>query len=659
MPNFKVELYGDVGFTADGSNILDFLTREARDAYFDNLPHTTRTGTSVNKDFLDTGSIKLEVSDADTVKYANASYMRVTSERFVQSTAEPSHEVTYLFIASYEVVSSAENTTVIRYTVVNDNWMNYQFDIKLRPCSVERMHVDRWSADSKDIVRTPCMDLLEGYYQSSSDTPIRNLTEEQSVDDMSLMCVVYTTGYSEKNAEPYKIICMPVYNNNLEAVKGKTRVGGSPQSYFSLKDALDGTLANDIGIAPSSIISVYVQPLSSYRIFEWLTLEGETPTYGISFKGALYPSTLSGRVAYEYPLETEFTSPGYSIILDSPSTPSDGAMSDMKYEPAMYRSPVRQYKIRYGYVQFPLPQNLCDALRRDDIKLFTYSPISLDGSGSILYFGDNLSKALANGWAFELPTLDGNIINDQWLEYLYTSRGADRAMMWTNIATLGLSDLGSTYVSGSIGYRSNMTQAQARNLEMQTQLEQKNYYDMRSKLSEARFADLNIRELTSKENLATTMAKQSMMASGIGGIAAAGANAIGSYSAQENRESAIKNQPAIVSNGGNVMGLFEGNMLGASVVESKVEPTIENRYFELFSKFGYYVGAVTQPNLRTRKFFNYLKTNGAIVTGNAPQTVLLNIASMFDAGTTIWHMDKCTKDTLYDYTYENIERSLI
>lgn len=657
MPNFKVELYGDVGFTADGSNILDFLTREARDAYFDDLPHTTRTGTSVNKDFLDTGSIKLEVSDADTVKYANASYMRVTSERFVQSTAEPSHEVTYLFIASYEVVSSAENTTVIRYTVVNDNWMNYQFDIKLRPCSVERMHVDRWNASSGvSIVRMPCIDLLEGYYNVIDKKAITNKGIIDK-EDMGLVCVVYTTGYNERNPSPYNIIVAPIYNQKMEAVKCYAG------EFITLMDIIDGTLANDLEIAPSALISVYVQPLPSYDIIMRLGTNYYSVNFGL---GDSTPKQIGNKYAYYFPLAySKFTQTSTGMFsINGAVKPSDGSYNSSSYEPAMYRNPVRQYRLRYGNVQYPLPQNLVDTLDVNAIlplqEIGVSMPITMDGSGQYLYFGDSLEEAIAKGWAYEVPALDGNIINDQWLEYLYTSRGADRAMMWTNIATLGLSDLGSTYVSGSIGYRSNMTQAKARQFEYQTQ-ENMLYHlaSTRPNSIQAYNSKLLMTELDRKAELATGMATASMRAAAMSGIASAGANAIASYSAQENKESAIKNQPAQVSNIGNLMTLTQSNQLGCELITTEVDSPVKERYFELFSKFGYYVGAVTQPNLRTRKFFNYLKTNGAIVTGNAPQTVLLNIASMFDAGTTIWHMDKCTKDTLYDYTYENIERSLI
>lgn len=670
MPQYRVELYGDVGFTADGSNILDFLTREARDAYFDNLPHTTHTGTSVNKDFLDTGSIKLEISNTDTIKYANASYMRVASSRFVQSAAEPSQEVTYLFIAAYEVVSSTENTTVIRYTVVNDNWMNYQFNVKLRPCSVERMHVDRWDSSDDSKIIMPCIDLIDGYFTSVENTDIYNGKNNGDYPDAGILVVIYTKNYnSTTDSIPYKVLCSPFYNNSTEPVHFKlNNVSGVQEGDFiGIQDAIDGSLAADLGIPPSSIISVYVQPYPSYAVRIVLPVTSP-PNYEIDF-GYVQPVRKIGKkyaYTFDFNGDIEFTSNlGKYFKLKKPNKPIDGAIANESYEPAMYRSPVRQYKIRYGHMQYTLPQNACDYVMRNQnsgYPLKTYCPITLDGTGSYIYIGEDLPTAISKGWAFELPVIDGNIINDQWLEYFYTSRGADRAMMWTNIATLGLSDLGSTYVSGSIGYRSNMTQARAREFEMDTVRAAMNSTTGNGFVMygpQDRYNAAKLTELSNKADLATGMAKGSMTASAFGGITAAAANAIGSYSGQVNKESAIKNQPAQVTNVGGLMGLAQGKMIRGSLIEMKVDNVTEKRYFELFSKFGYYIGAVTQPNIRTRKFFNYLKTNGAIVTGNAPQTVLLNIASMFDAGTTIWHMDKCTKDTLYDYTYENIERTLI
>lgn len=56
-----------------------------------------------------------------------------------------------------------------------------------------------------------------------------------------------------------------------------------------------------------------------------------------------------------------------------------------------------------------------------------------------------------------------------------------------------------------------------------------------------------------------------------------------------------------------------------------------------FYKYGYKVNETKQIEINTRNKFNYIKTVGANIYGDVPQTYMEAIKTMFDSGVTFWH----------------------
>lgn len=79
---------------------------------------------------------------------------------------------------------------------------------------------------------------------------------------------------------------------------------------------------------------------------------------------------------------------------------------------------------------------------------------------------------------------------------------------------------------------------------------------------------------------------------------------------------------------------------------------------EIFNMTGYKVNRVEVPNTRSRTRFNYIQTMGANIEGSFNQADLLAIKEIYNKGITIWHYNK-TDFNMLDYSYENIERSLL
>lgn len=81
---------------------------------------------------------------------------------------------------------------------------------------------------------------------------------------------------------------------------------------------------------------------------------------------------------------------------------------------------------------------------------------------------------------------------------------------------------------------------------------------------------------------------------------------------------------------------------------------------EIFNMTGYKVNRVEVPNTRSRTRFNYIQTMGANIVGSFNQADLLAIKEIYNKGITIWHFEGFDEPfNMLDYSYENIERSLL
>ena len=61
------------------------------------------------------------------------------------------------------------------------------------------------------------------------------------------------------------------------------------------------------------------------------------------------------------------------------------------------------------------------------------------------------------------------------------------------------------------------------------------------------------------------------------------------------------------------------------------------RLDDFLSTYGYAINKVEQPNLHSRQYWNFIQTQGAVITGNMPASSKDAIARIFDGGITFWH----------------------
>lgn len=148
------------------------------------------------------------------------------------------------------------------------------------------------------------------------------------------------------------------------------------------------------------------------------------------------------------------------------------------------------------------------------------------------------------------------------------------------------------------------------------------------------------------------------------GLAVAGGQALsfaGQIAGEMLKREDIKNQPdEIKPNSMDTIlnHLIENTTISCTIVE--LEISIQNAIFNYFYHYGYKCNDFKKPNVRSRYYFNYIKTIGANIKSNIDADYKAEIASIFDKGITIWHYrDATTFKGVNNFEYENAEITLI
>lgn len=137
----------------------------------------------------------------------------------------------------------------------------------------------------------------------------------------------------------------------------------------------------------------------------------------------------------------------------------------------------------------------------------------------------------------------------------------------------------------------------------------------------------------------TALGGLAMMTTGAGAVAGAGAvvsgglgiaNTLGQVYQQSFTPASAKGNV----NGGDINTAYKMNTFYFHKMSIKKEyAKIIDNYFEMY---GYKVNTVKTPSLNSRPHWNYIKTIGVNLDGQAPQEDLKRIRQMFDDGVTFW-----------------------
>lgn len=117
--------------------------------------------------------------------------------------------------------------------------------------------------------------------------------------------------------------------------------------------------------------------------------------------------------------------------------------------------------------------------------------------------------------------------------------------------------------------------------------------------------------------------------------------------AQMEKQQLLPNSSALSSSNATLLGyeLMDNDIFTRYNIKSQFAERID-KYFDMY---GYLTNTRKVPALNSRSNWNYIKTIGAIITGNIPQNDLQLIKNMFDNGITLWH----TTSHFLDYSQSN------
>ena len=77
--------------------------------------------------------------------------------------------------------------------------------------------------------------------------------------------------------------------------------------------------------------------------------------------------------------------------------------------------------------------------------------------------------------------------------------------------------------------------------------------------------------------------------------------------------------------------------LGTYFFHTHIRDDEAKRIDDFFSCYGYAINKVKQPNLTGRRFWNFIQTENAVISGDMPSTSKEAIGRIFDSGITFWH----------------------
>ena len=121
----------------------------------------------------------------------------------------------------------------------------------------------------------------------------------------------------------------------------------------------------------------------------------------------------------------------------------------------------------------------------------------------------------------------------------------------------------------------------------------------------------------------------------------------------------IDTPKSVVTMGGDISFSRSNGAKKVELIRYRLKEQYLTMAADYFAQFGYKQDKLLKPNLRSRYFYNYIKCYKANIIGNnLSKNVLDEIKSIFQNGTTIWHVDRnpnIDKVIPLDYSKDNIE----
>lgn len=638
-PNSWVRIIKNVPFLSNYQNVIQFSNSTEQQKYFENLPNMYFPSLTYVRT---TGKLKIAKPREEVMQY---NYMMYANTNF-------SNKIFYAFILNVEYVNP--NTSLITFAL--DVWQTYQFDLDFRESFVEREHCQRYDSSGNPIINTVPESLDYG-----------NMYEVKNVR--------YSMQSNDLRNQVYWIVFVTTLTGDDEFDMGNREAdnhfaGGvpNPLTHYYIPFSTNKRLYDSSFMNVSSEVNGQSIVSPDYFLNEFRTNE--------KFVGKLVGCYLTDYVPFNYSVNSSEKTGKVVCTSEDLAIASFGTSVLSHFEVPKLSSYFGRYYDRE--ILFADKYNGMTKFSESKLMMFPYSFLELTDFQGNTY---QIHNEYINGQDINITCL-GSVDNNQKVGYTLNNYLGNSKIY--NRVDYGIINAEPRNITVVDDYSAAYLQGNANTIRQ----------SISNTISQSQLNNQLARN-TNTTNLYTTGLQNSSnmqqatnnlvggLASGLvgmvggnigGGIATAIqsttnymnaniqantntaiANANANLNTQNtalrgnlNNEIAIKTSLAKIQDtqnvadtahlqGGNVGFTVGNNMHGFAIVSKQITNEYANILTDYFEKYGYAVHLVKEPNIHTRKSWNYVRLVDANILGNIPEMYLNEIKSIFESGVTIWH----------------------
>ena len=637
-----VELYKDIGLDPTFKKTIDFTSKSQQRNWFNTKSRVTYDNVNYNK-LQNTLKINTDISFDEALSYTYC---------VIYDIEEVSTRRYYCFVQGVNLISVG----TIEFQLVLDPIQTFMTEYSLGECMVTRKHCDRFTRSAS---------VIKPYPQADSTSGEQVVTNYKKIEyaGIQFAIIAFTnpkltlesvfTAQTLGNNVFYGII--PVQVDNPKAVF-ETQVRANSEvaigtRFITLDELCNGEFGTNSCIPTDGILSVSITKYPGIKIYTsgsyYYILKNEPAKVNVS----LGDTPLSFKFTNMEWLATNGNMSGnklesvmylitpelYDTITNSqyvtgnvlmPTRPSDGATASDEFEPALYMEPFTNRYIVDGKGTQIMKIPDAAVFNYPSSRIFVHNLINSGGVTDIISYGEMptefYGKNAVMSAASECSANNVDVVSSAWQNYVLTQRDSDRKMVNDNNWRNAINNVVFMGYGGS--------------------------------LVASRGASGNDTTVQRQKNILTGVTQAVGIAVGASVVTSV-IDAHYAWEAQRAKEQSIKNQPGnIVSSGNGIQQLLDDSST-YYVAITRVNGDALSIAYDTFRKYGYMINKYETPNVRSRKYFDYILTAGCIIEGSLNGSIKQELATIYDNGITIFHGDYT--QTLTYPTEENIERSLL
>lgn len=631
----SVKLYKNIGLDPTFKKTIDFISKTKQIEWFNSKTYDLFDNVNYNK-LQNTLKINTDIDFSTALQYTYC---------VIEELETTNNRRYFCFIDSVSLISVG----VIEFNLVLDPIQTFMCEFTLGESMVTRKHMDRWNGSNYPAYRVPNnINIHTNNYTSLLDTEfyqkITNPSNVQPKADESklFICIMSYSETLDSKREQITTVIAPIGNtyNTNGTVKNNGIFGleydNKQHIYPTIQQVMNGELPKLFSIPPSDIINISVVPLISFVLEGSQNEDGnihyrfDNPVFfqGIieSTEKYIYEGTEYYYAMQKFSYQNVTGSSDYveyNLDIRFPVKPSITNTRNTSHEPALYKQPFDEYRITdgLGNIKMQLPEQ-CIMNKDNTVKIQTVFNVST--VYNVLYIGEDLVTSTEDSKACIIEASYLPLVSDNWLDYSLTAKDVDRQLV--------------------------------SNQNIQSAIDNLIFMSYGGSLIASRGASGTDTSKKRQQNIMTGVTQAVGLAAGASIVS----SVVDSHYAWENQklsETRIQNKPNNLLYATDGMGMVTWDKLYYKFTITTCDTSIYNDYYEQFFKYGYEVNKFIIPNILSRKYFDYILTDGCIIEGSLNTVIKQEIAMIFDNGITIFHGDYT--NTLEYPTYENIERTLM